>query len=240
MIIILITNNIYLQSLKKVTISTSKTNEEDAKTYIEFILKVIKSRSIFQYLELDVKNYWEVYLFSDEANLAGVSIGSKEVYNQWNVEKYLPISVQPNFSAIISSYLSQLHQHYYHNPNNNSSNNLSPQTHVNIVKNTISQRLYNLVHDMQRSVAPSDEDPTKQFPKLAGSYLSNLRSPSLEFVKNICHVLSLDRSLSSEIIILRKVFFKFNFPWFILIILIILIIFILLFLFQQFKKMTAK
>jgi DNA polymerase epsilon subunit 1 len=255
-------------NVNQIIINTNKTCLEDAKTYCDFILKVIRSRPVFSHLHLDVQKFWALFLFSDSANYAGVltspsassssssnqltidnedeenismqnngdddNNNNHEVINQWNIEKYLPLSVQPHFSSIISSYLSQLYRHYYHRPTINDNDDMiidvssssssssdpsssttkptrsgpsyvTPEAHINILKSTISQRMYNLVHDIQRLVVPVGEENTAQFPKLAGSYLSTLRSPALEFVKNICHVLSLDRSLSSEIIILRKV-----------------------------------
>ena len=75
----------------KVWLHTGKRDYEDAQTHIDFVIKKIKEKDMFQYLDLIPEEFWRILLFKDSHNFGGV----KESVNNrcttvWNISKHLP------------------------------------------------------------------------------------------------------------------------------------------------------
>ncbi len=75
------------------------------------------------------------------------------------------------------------------------------------ISSQLSQKLFRLTEEIQRTLSgdSSTNDASSEFPKLAGSYLP-LNNPALEFIKTVCQVLALDKTLENDVYRLRKVF----------------------------------
>ncbi|CAL8464190.1 g3725 [Coccomyxa elongata] len=69
-----------------------------------------------------------------------------------------------------------------------------------------SRKLLGVVKRIERHMGPHDGDASHQFPRLAGSYLSEeeLGTPALAFVRAVCDALRLDPSVEEEVLVLRR------------------------------------
>ena len=75
-----------------------------------------------------------------------------------------------------------------------------------LISSDITQKIVGVVHTLQmqrNKVDYSETQADESFPFLLGSYLK-FSNPELEFVKSICHILSLDESVISEVEQMKK------------------------------------
>lgn len=237
-------------------IATSKTTLSNAEAYTDFILKHIKQKDLFSWIELQPHRYWEIFFFMDNSNFGGIrgDIDSssssflssssspadpKMIISNWNINEYLPIPAQNSFLYIISDYLLHLQKlnksslllststnKENDNPNQVIAASISTDDDdaigsddaatSQLINDYLTQKLFRLIEDIQNTLgadhsrkAQGDIDQSSQasaeFPRLAGSHLP-LNNPALEFIKSVCQVLSLDKSIENAVFRLRKVF----------------------------------
>lgn len=56
----------------RIVICTNKTNVQDARKYLEYILGVIKGKTLFGTIEIEPTTFWEHLVWMDQANFGGV------------------------------------------------------------------------------------------------------------------------------------------------------------------------
>jgi len=78
------------------------------------------------------------------------------------------------------------------------------------VPNHFTEKLLRQVRWILLKVGAHDGNPDHEFPKLPGSHLTEaeLGTPALAYVKNICHVFSLDSTVTGEVMVLRRQLLK--------------------------------
>jgi DNA polymerase epsilon subunit 1 len=147
---------------------------------------------------------------------------TKKVEMNWNICKYLPseASCQDFFQVVIGGHIHELYKHSMEerrrlNPGDtpvrrqirNSQDLNTTVSGVSFAKNRIekdiTQQLFMIVQKIHSQLEGIDEEVDQLFPVLAGSHL-NLSKPTLEFVKYVCKVLSLDISTQYSISKLRR------------------------------------
>jgi len=196
-------------SFHELIVNTPKNSSYDAKTYMEFIVETLKKNKLFSWLSIEPSEYWETLLFLDQANFSAVD-SQRNLVSNWNLKLYLAETLQPLFSSVIDDYLSRLHGlHYSNDPadddSSGSDENSQPnkrsgsksievpaKLRKNILGKHLSQRIFTIVHDTQRSVSTLQQTSTDE------------PSPALNFIKYVCKVLSLDRTISDEVLKLQK------------------------------------
>ncbi|MEE6511690.1 hypothetical protein FKM82_018375 [Ascaphus truei] len=150
--------------------------------------------------------------------------------NNWNVVQYLPqaASCQSYFLMIISAYVVAV----YHSMREEMRRNAPGSTPVkrrqntqvsqeaegeagampglitfsqDYVSNELTQNFFTITQKIQKKVTGTRHvtEPSDMFPVLPGSHLP-LNNPSLEFIKYVCQVLSLDSNITNQVNKLKR------------------------------------
>jgi DNA polymerase epsilon subunit 1 len=154
----------------------------------------------------------------DRANFGGVEdMANEKIVSHWNIADYLPKAIQEYFLITITDYMLQTYKAYKAHPRTEDTPDTAPSNqpdgfdeHSNAKPNSIianlTPRLFAIIQDIQRTLSGDHSqanEASSEFPKLAGSHLP-MNNPALEFIKFVCHVLSLDRSLEHDVNRLKK------------------------------------
>jgi len=117
---------IVFADFSRIIIATGKFQVPAAQGYCEYLLKTIKTRELFEWIDLEPKIYWHSLLFMDQYNYGGVQAkdilpldaaetadssqdatrnGSTEIVSNWNIAEYLPKATLDYFLVIVSEFV---------------------------------------------------------------------------------------------------------------------------------------
>jgi DNA polymerase epsilon subunit 1 len=218
-------SHIVFASPNRLLLQTTKAEVGNAYAYSQYIIKTIKAKPLFQFMELEVKEYWDYLVWYDEFNYGGK--GCKEVVEEenqtvenimcWQLAQFLPPTLQPAFNDWVVEFIELMHARKRPAPLDGSTPRVTqiplrpltvdPNEQTQILPKTFTKPLFKQVStllrrqhtEMLHPELASDYD----FPQLPGSHLK-LQNPVLQLVKSIMQVLSLDRAISLEARMLRK------------------------------------
>lgn len=215
----------------RLLLQTSKAEVGNAFAYSQYILKTIRGKPAFHFLDLEIEEYWDYLAWYDEFNYGGK--GCKEVVEEenqhvetimhWQMATFLPEILQPVFGQWVVEYINLMHERKRPGlgPAQDgaratqlpihasifSSEKEDQTTPGNVLTKSISKPLQKQIMQLikrQRTESLHEEllaDWT--FPPLPGSHLRP-QNPVLELVKSIMQVLSLDKTITLEARLLRK------------------------------------
>ena len=204
--------HIVYADLSRIVICTNKFTLEDALNYMKYLLSNVQSKDLFSTIHIDATKVWTLLLWQDSANYGGIKINlddeSEEFEMNWKINSFLPIPVQENFTALLAGYLGSINEKikdFYAKQANKSSQQPDSQVEnesvalfsQRLVSGELTEQLMRLTQKIYKRL--TDED----FPLQFGSKY-HLRCPSLEFVKYICKILSMDKNITSQVIKLKK------------------------------------
>ncbi|ODQ63222.1 DNA polymerase epsilon catalytic subunit A [Nadsonia fulvescens var. elongata DSM 6958] len=100
----------------KLIVNTTKFAIGNAFAYSQYILKAIRSRSLFNYLDLTIEKYWDIILFMDDVNFGGQAcseIVEQEQQNlvtttHWHMKSFLPMILQQELEDWIIEFLEEI------------------------------------------------------------------------------------------------------------------------------------
>jgi DNA polymerase epsilon subunit 1 len=218
-------SHIVFASPNRLLLQTTKAEVGNAYAYSQYIIKTIKSKPLFQFMELDVKEYWDYLVWYDEFNYGGK--GCNEVVEEenqvienimcWQLAQFLPPTLQPTFNDWIIEFIELMHARKRPVAADGSAPRLTqiplrpltvdPNEETQILPKTFTKPLFKQVSALLRRQHTEMLHPELasdyEFPQLPGSHLK-LQNPVLQLVKSIMQVLSLDRAISLEARMLRK------------------------------------
>jgi DNA polymerase epsilon subunit 1 len=218
-------SHIVFASPNRLLLQTTKAEVGNAYAYSQYIIKTIKSKPLFQFMELEIKEYWDYLVWYDEFNYGGK--GCKEVVEEenqtledimcWQLAQFLPPNLQPVFNDWIIEFIDLMHARKRPPPTDGSTQRLTqiplrpltidPAEQTQILPKTFTKPLFKQISSLLRRQHAEILHPELAadyiFPQLPGSHL-NLQNPVLQLVKSIMQVLSLDRAISLEARLLRK------------------------------------
>jgi DNA polymerase epsilon subunit 1 len=218
-------SHIVFASPNRLLLQTTKAEVGNAYAYSQYIIKTIKSKPLFQFMELEIKEYWDYLVWYDEFNYGGK--GCKEVVEEenqtledimcWQLAQFLPPNLQPVFNDWIVEFIDLMHARKRPPPTDGSTQRLTqiplrpltvdPAEQTQILPKTFTKPLFKQISSLLRRQNAEILHPELAadyiFPQLPGSHL-NLQNPVLQLVKSIMQVLSLDRAISLEARLLRK------------------------------------
>merc|ERR1719422_2196988 len=114
----------------KIILNTKKRTVTDAVSYVNYVTDNIKNKEIFHSIEMGLGSIWDVLLWCDPANYAGVAGDMKELEDReenlaeeedeesppevnmtWNIAEYLPEAgnIRGNFNRVVVGYVSAVH-----------------------------------------------------------------------------------------------------------------------------------
>jgi DNA polymerase epsilon subunit 1 len=210
---------IVFANFHKIVLTTSKETLDSALPYFDYLYRSIQRKQVFEILELNPTIYWNVLVWMDEKNYAGVMASEKEslqpvVTKKWNIEDYLPEVARVLFGKQTSAFVYKVYSFKREFPRDINSqikekNESNPDPRVKRLQLYIKQELArkmlrivpNLVRRQEEQNAHHDADMI--FPQLAGSHLP-MDNPALEYVKSVCAVLNLDPRIEDEVRILKR------------------------------------
>ncbi|CAM6102738.1 unnamed protein product [Calypogeia fissa] len=100
-----------------VIIATGKTDIATAQGYCDYLIKTLKTRELFEWIDLQSKRSWHSLLFMDQHNYGGIQADrttseessqdaqANEIVSSWNIAEYLPKATQDYFVVIVSEYI---------------------------------------------------------------------------------------------------------------------------------------
>jgi DNA polymerase epsilon subunit 1 len=171
---------------------------------------------LFAWIDLKPVKFWENLFWMDRANFGGVEdMANEQIVSHWNIADYLPKAIQEYFLITITDYMLQTYKSYKsHAPGGdaemrdasaapNQADDFDEQGNgrPNSVIANLTPRLFAIIQDIQRTLSGDHSqanEASSEFPKLAGSHLP-MNNPALEFIKFVCHVLSLDKTLEHDV-----------------------------------------
>jgi DNA polymerase epsilon subunit 1 len=219
-------SHIVFASPTRLLLQTTKAEVGNAYAYSQYIIKTIKAKPLFQFMDLEIKEYWDYLVWYDAFNYGGR--GTATVVEEdaqtlddimcWQLASFLPPTLQPVFEQWVLEFIDLMHARKRPAPGPDGSTprvtqiplrplTVDPDEKTQILPKTFTKGLYKHISALLRRQHTEILHPELAgdyaFPSLPGSHL-NLSNPALQLVKSLCQVLSLDRAISLEARLLRK------------------------------------
>lgn len=219
-------SHIIFASPTRLLLQTTKAEVGNAYAYAQYILKTIQAKPLFNFLELEIKEYWDYLVWYDEFNYGGK--GCEKVVEEenqtledimhWQLATFLPPNLQPTFNDWVVEFVELMHARKRPGPGPDGSTprltqiplrplTVDPTEATQILPKTFTKSLYKQISTLLRRQHNEMLHPELAadyiFPELPGSHLK-LQNPVLQLVKSLMQVLSLDRAITLEVRLLRK------------------------------------
>ncbi|KMU90314.1 DNA polymerase epsilon catalytic subunit A [Coccidioides immitis H538.4] len=224
-------SSVIFASPNRLLLQTTKTEVGNAYAYSQYILKSIKSKPLFNFLDLEIKEYWEYLLWYDEFNYGGkachevVESNSQELETimHWQMAGFLPSPLQPVFNDWVVEYIEIMHGLKKSNKSLDSDESRPTQIQFKSMAETegidvtnvlsesyskaLKRQIVGLIRRQRDEMLHPELVSDYDFPALPGAFWHDTkreRNPTLELVKYLTHVLSLSKHTSLEVRILRR------------------------------------
>jgi DNA polymerase epsilon subunit 1 len=218
-------SQVIFASADRLILQTTKAEVGNAYAYSQYIIKSIKSKSLFHFIDLEIKEYWDYLVWYDEFNYGGRAcqvVADSEEQNletimHWQMATFLPVRLQPIFQDWVIEFIQLMHK--LKRPENiefdstirltqlpNKPQEADGDTQIILNKTfekPMKKVIVALINQQKRELMHPELAEDYSFPFLPGSHLT-LRNPILELVKSIMQVLSLDKNITLEARLLRK------------------------------------
>ncbi|KAL7951424.1 DUF1744 domain-containing protein [Trichoderma barbatum] len=218
-------SQVIFASANRLILQTTKAEVGNAFAYSQYIIKSIKSKSLFHFIDLEIKEYWDYLVWYDEFNYGGRACQEVAESNEqnletimhWQMATFLPVRLQPVFQEWVIEFIQLMHKLKRPESNDPDSTlrltqlpnrNQEPNGDTQIIlgktfEKPMKKVIVGLINQQKRELMHPELAEDYSFPSLPGSHLS-LRNPILELVKAIMQVLSLDKNITLEARLLRK------------------------------------
>ena len=111
-------SHVVFANANRLLLQTTKAEVGNAYAYSQYILKSVKAKPLFHFLDLDIKEYWDYLVWYDEFNYGGK--GCQEVVEaesqrldtimHWQLNTFLPTEYQPVFHDWVVEFIDLMHQ----------------------------------------------------------------------------------------------------------------------------------
>ncbi|KAL9121719.1 MAG: hypothetical protein Q9187_001726, partial [Circinaria calcarea] len=110
-------SHIVFANANRLLLQTTKAEVGNAYAYSQYILKSIKAKPLFHFLDLDIKEYWDYLVWYDEFNYGGkacqevVEAESQtlDTIMHWQLSTFLPPTYQPIFHNWVIEFIDLMH-----------------------------------------------------------------------------------------------------------------------------------
>ncbi|KAF2266189.1 DNA polymeras-like protein epsilon [Lojkania enalia] len=218
-------SHIVFASPSRILLQTTKAEVGNAYAYSQYILKTIQAKPLFQFLDLEIKEYWDYLVWYDEFNYGGK--GCQRVVEEenqtldnimcWQFAQFIPPNLQPTFHDWVIEFIELMHARKRPAITNGSTPRVTqiplqpltvdPAEATQILPKTFTKPFFKQISTLLRrqhsELLHPDLASDYIFPQLPGSHI-NLSNPVLQLVKSIMQVFSLDRAITLETRLLRK------------------------------------
>ncbi|OJD26025.1 DNA polymerase epsilon catalytic subunit A [Blastomyces percursus] len=225
-------SQIIFASPSRLLLQTTKAEVGNAYSYSQYILKSIREKPLFHFLDLEIKEYWDYLVWYDEFNFGGK--GCQEVVEaedqeletvmHWQLSKFLPTPLQSVFLEWVVEYIELMHG--LKRPAIDSGGadppratqlpfksitDLDPGEMTSILTESFSKplkrQIAGLIRRQRDELLHPELASDYVFPTLPGASwraTKSERNPTLELVKSLMQVLSLCKTTTLETRLLRR------------------------------------
>lgn len=216
--------HVVFASSSRLLLQTTKSEVGNAYAFSQYILKSIKAKPQFHFLDLEITEYWDYLIWYDEFNYGGKACTKVvEATNQtldfvmhWQLSKFLPKSMQSIFHDWVVEFIEIMHKFKLSQiledgisfPNQLSTRSLGEETeNQNILEKNFEKSLKRqitiLIRKQKDEMLHPDLASDYKFPSMPGSHLK-LSNPTLQLVNSMMQVFLLDKNVAMEARLLRK------------------------------------
>lgn len=111
-------SHVVFANANRLLLQTTKAEVGNAYAYSQYILKSIKAKPLFHFLDLDIKEYWDYLVWYDEFNYGGkacqevVEAESQrlDTIMHWQLNTFLPLQYRSVFHDWIVEFIDLMHQ----------------------------------------------------------------------------------------------------------------------------------
>ncbi|KAK4122058.1 DUF1744-domain-containing protein [Parathielavia appendiculata] len=104
-------------SPNRLLLQTTKSEVGNAYAYAQYILKSIKGKPLFHFIDLEIKEYWDYLVWYDEFNYGGKACQQVverdeqdlQMIMHWQMATFLPVRLQPIFRDWVVEFIELMH-----------------------------------------------------------------------------------------------------------------------------------
>lgn len=221
-------SQVVFANANRLLLQTTKGEVGNAFAYSQYILKSIKAKPLFHFLDLEIKEYWDYLVWYDEFNYGGKACPEVvEAENQtldcvmhWQLSKFLPAPLQPIFHDWVVEFVEIMHKLKRPRILTEDGIESTPRATQLPVRNLgderedkvvlgkefekpLKRQIAGLIRRQKDEMLHPELASDYSFPILPGSHLK-LNNAVLQLVKSLMQVLSLDKNITLEARLLRK------------------------------------
>lgn len=219
-------SHVVFASSSRLLLQTTKSEVGNAYAYSQYILKSIKAKPLFHFLDLEIKEYWDYLVWYDEFNYGGKACQEVvEAENQtldcimhWQLSKFLPAPLQPIFNDWVVEFIEVMHKlkrpaladgtESTPRPTQIPVHALGGDKEDKIIlgkdfEKPLKRQIAGIIRRQKEEMLHRELASDYAFPVLPGSHLK-FSNPALQLVKSLMQVLSLDKNITLEARLLRK------------------------------------
>ena len=217
----------------KIMLLTTKSSVGVAYAYANYVVKAIKSKPLFGFLDLSIQEYWDYLLWMDPVNYGGkacTEIESSEEQKldtvlNWHIKSFLPIALQQEFQRWVIEFIDKMHEakdsditatpriptqfrpaEPFSSPDHKRSEDVDVPVGIidqHFAKPLISRVKY-LLRKQTEAESRGDNELLETFSFPVVPGSTTRRNPTLQFVKYICAIFSLSKEHHLEARMLRR------------------------------------
>jgi DNA polymerase epsilon subunit 1 len=102
----------------KIMLLTTKSSVGIAYAYANYVVKAIKSKPLFGFLDLSIREYWDYLLWMDPVNYGGKACTEIESSDDqkldtvlnWHIKSFLPLALQQEFQRWVIEFIDKMHE----------------------------------------------------------------------------------------------------------------------------------
>ncbi|KAI9666717.1 MAG: DNA polymerase epsilon catalytic subunit [Bathelium mastoideum] len=218
-------SHVVFASSNRLLLQTTKAEVGNAYAYSQYILKTVQAKPLFNFIDLEIKEYWDYLVWYDEFNYGGKGCQQVvEAENQtldtimhWQFATFLPPTLQPVFHDWVVEFMDLMHARKRPQPSPNDPNPRPTQIFkpltidpdddtkspvlATVFAKPLQKHITTLLRRQKTELLHPDLASDWAFPSQPTNGTGN---PTLELVKALAQVLSLDRTLALEARRLRR------------------------------------
>ncbi|KAH0609527.1 uncharacterized protein H6S33_013013 [Morchella sextelata] len=220
-------SNVVFANANKLLVQTTKADVGNAFAYSEYIIKSIRAKPLFHFLDLEIKEYWDYLVWYDEVNHGGKACQNIEedkieqplnTIMHWQFAKFLPEALQNVFNEWVVEFVEIMYKQKHPEPSGSDPSTPRPtQIYFKVSEDENSDKIVlgkefskplrkqigQLIRRLQESMLHSEPDVDFEFPSLPGAY-KPLKNPVLQLVRCLTAVFGLAKEINLEARMLRK------------------------------------
>ncbi|KAI5806291.1 DNA polymerase epsilon [Geopyxis carbonaria] len=218
-------SNVVYANANRLIVQTSKSEVGNAYAYSEYIVKAIKAKPLFHFLDLKIKEYWDYMVWYDDVNYGGkatqkVIEAEKQTLNtvmHWQLAKFLPITLQPIFNDWIVEFIEIMHAQKTGGdsgidistpratmlPTRADDDDIEKIVLGKDFQKPLRKQIAQLYRRELEAIVHPELAVDNEFPKLPGA-VKTLKKPTLQLIRSLTAVFGLAKEINLEARMLRK------------------------------------